>query len=376
MPVFNEKDKSKWTKDGRHYYYRCYYTDKYGKRKQKRSKKFHKYEEANTAEINFLAKNQKQVEVDSKVTFDTVFWDWLDMKKNMLKPQSYYGTKHKAIKYIFSHFSGCQFRNIHVPQIVEWYDNFWKNSNTIETNNVIIGYAYDIFSYGRDNYEIDTKILGKLQKKKNFEIKDKPKDSEINFWTPEEYNMFIKTVNDQFDKLLYQFLYYTGLRIGEMIALTWKDINFEEKTIRVNKSFTNKCEELPYLITDPKTKNSIRIVDLDDDLLNILKSHYKSEIKIFNFNTDMYMFGNTNHVAYTTFKNHLDANISKANIKRITPHGFRHSHVSLLIDLGCDSKEVAERIGDTVQVVERTYYHMFPKKKSHTVSVLNKLKNM
>lgn len=58
---------------------------------------------------------------------------------------------------------------------------------------------------------------------------------------------------------------------------------------------------------------------------------------------------------------------------KISPHGFRHSHASLLFHLGCDSHDVANRLGDTVRVVENTYYHMFPSKKSNTVKVLNNL---
>ena len=88
----------------------------------------------------------------------------------------------------------------------------------------------------------------------------------------------------------------------------------------------------------------------------------------------MFVFGNVNYVTPTTLRRKLKQYIEIAKIKKITPHGFRHSHVSLLIDLGCDSRDVAERIGDTVQVVEKTYYHMFPKKKSITVNKLNKLK--
>ena len=52
----------------------------------------------------------------------------------------------------------------------------------------------------------------------------------------------------------------------------------------------------------------------------------------------------------------------------------RHSHASLLINLGCDSREVTARLGDTVEVIERTYYHMFPDKKKHTIDVLNNFK--
>ena len=54
--------------------------------------------------------------------------------------------------------------------------------------------------------------------------------------------------------------------------------------------------------------------------------------------------------------------IELSNSKVITPHGLRHSHISLLIDLGLDARDVSERVGDTVQVIESTYIHMFPKK--------------
>ena len=168
--------------------------------------------------------------------------------------------------------------------------------------------------------------------------------------------------------------YYTGLRIGEMIALKWKYVNLEKKYIRVEFSFTNNLENKPFGYVDPKTENSIRVVELDDELVEQLKKHYEEERKIYGFNEEYLVFGNVKHIAPTTFRRYLNKYIKKANIKRITPHGFRHSHVSLLINLGCDSRDVAERIGDTVEVVEKTYYHMFPEKKKIPVNKLNTLK--
>ena len=76
----------------------------------------------------------------------------------------------------------------------------------------------------------------------------------------------------------------------------------------------------------------------------------------------------------TSLKRYLYKYIKIAQVKKITPHGFRHSHISLLIDLGCDSRDVAERVGDTIQMVEKTYYHMFPTKKKKTVNLLNNIK--
>jgi len=69
----------------------------------------------------------------------------------------------------------------------------------------------------------------------------------------------------------------------------------------------------------------------------------------------------------------LDYYIDKADIKRIAPHGFRHSHATLLINLRGNVRDVADRLGDTVEVVETTYYHILPKQRSITVNALNDL---
>lgn len=80
------------------------------------------------------------------------------------------------------------------------------------------------------------------------------------------------------------------------------------------------------------------------------------------------------HIAYTTFERKLNKYIEITKVKKITPHGFRHSHVSLLWNLGCTIEEIAKRLGDTPSVVENTYTHVFPKKIDHTINVLNKFK--
>lgn len=210
------------------------------------------------------------------------------------------------------------------------------------------------------------------------------KDSEWNFLTYDEFKQFINVVDDKFYYLLFSFFYYTGLRLGEFNALTWNDIDFDKKTLRINKALSNKVGNGGYKILTPKTKNSIRIIDLDDNLINLLKEHYEEEQKICNFNKNMFVFGNTKYISPTTIRRHLKKYFSLTDIKSknpyyeegdsiITIHGFRHSHASLLIHLGLDFKDVAERLGDTVEMVQKTYYHMFPEKKSNTVNALNLL---
>lgn len=243
--------------------------------------------------------------------------------------------------------------------------------------NTIIGYFRDFLEYCRDNFDFDSKFVSKIQKLRIDTPNENLSDAEKNFWCYDEWKDFIKVVDNYEDWVMYNFLYYTGLRFGEFDALKVTDFDPINKTISITKSLSNKVKDKVFVITTPKTSDSVRTVDLDDELANILekyleykKSHY------YGFNDDFFLFGDIRYVPHTTFARHLDKYINSlgSDFKKITPHGFRHSHVSLLIDIGCDSREVAERIGDTVETVENTYYHMFPKKKKIPVNKLNELK--
>lgn len=221
-------------------------------------------------------------------------------------------------------------------------------------------------------YDFDTKIANYLVKIrddspiKNDSLKD-------NYWTYEEYNRFITNVDDNYYSLIFKFLYYTGVRLGELRALNWNDIDFIKKTLSITKSMSKDSFQKGSIIVSPKTKNSIRTLDLSNNLINELLAYKEEQKKIYGFNNNWYVFGGFQYLGITTLRNKLNQYIKIANVKKITIHGFRHSHVSLLIDIGCDFKDVAERIGDTIKMVQETYYHMFPKRKKIIIERLNNL---
>ena len=379
MPVYREKNKNKWTKDGRSYYFRCYYTDMYGNRKQKESKLYKLSSEAKEAEREFLNSVEKKDITDTNISFEAVFYEWLSIKERAVKCTTYYRLKQNLTKHILNFFSKYKLHSIKMDTINSWY-SYLENANIGEKyQNSLIGYLKEVLTYAKDNYDFDIKIVSRIQKKRISKDVTKVNDALWNFWTDKEFDIFIKCVDDPFYYIIFNFLYYTGLRMGELIALTWNNVNLERKEIYIKDNFTNKVEGQVFAIVDPKSDNSIRIVDLDDDTVAMLSKHYEHEKKLYNFSNEWFVFGNVKYVAPTTFANHLDKYIEQAkkehtNFKRITPHGFRHSHASLLINLGCDSREVAARLGDTVEVIESTYYHMFPDKKKHTIDVLNNFK--
>ncbi len=373
MAVINEKDKSKWTKDKRHWYFYTRYIDEFGKKKAYYSKMYANKNEALEAE-NEYKKQLKFGTNSNKKLFNDIVEEWLYYKKQMVKSSTYYGIYNKIKNHIITYFENIYSENIKILQINKWREHILALNISTSHMNKIIGYMQEILKYAVENHGFNIKVASKLQKIKEEKIKDVPKDAEINYWTFEEFNKFIKSVDNDFYYTLFNFMYYTGLRYGEMNALSWNDIDLEKKTLKVSKNLTNKLVDGGYAITTPKTNNSNRIVELDDNLINLLKKHLEIEKKIYNFNNDMFIFGNVHYIPATTFRRNLNHYINIAKVKRITTHGFRHSHASLLINLGCDSRDVAERLGDTVQMVEKTYYHMFPEKKKTTVELLNKLK--
>lgn len=379
MAIYQDKDKLGniiKTTDGRSWYFRVYYTNKFGERKQKKSTRYLKKNEAQDAERDFLNKIKNTDEIDENISFKDIYYEWLTYKKTQVKLTTNYGLERNTKKHILDQLDKYKLYSIKINTINEWMNYIINLKCTTAYKNTIIGYFREILNYAKENYEFNSKIINKIYniREDSASINNKPKNSQWNFWTYEEFNNFIKVVDDDLYNLIFTFLYYTGLREGEMIALTWHDIDFSNKKLIINKNFTNKIGNKGYAIITPKTKNSNRIIDIDDDLYQRLLKHLENEKKTYNFDYNMFVFGNVNYIAPTTLRRKLDYYINIAKVKKITPHGFRHSHVSLLIDLGCDSRDVANRVGDTVQIVESTYYHMFPKKQSITVNKLNDLK--
>lgn len=376
MPVYREK-KKKWTKDGKSYAFRCYYTDIYGNRKQKESKLYKLKSEAKEAERKFLEEANKgtdnTINVDN-ITFMQVYKEWLLYKEAKIKSTTFYSVVKRCEHHIIPFFEKYKLFAIRINTINTWKEQLLNLNITTEHKNTMIRTLKEILIYARDNYNFDFKIVNTLQLYR-IETIITEEDAKTNFWTYEEFKNFINVVDNKLYYVIFNFLYYTGVRTGEMLALTWEDIDFKNKRVRINKTFTSKVLDGVYKITTPKTNNSIRLVDIDENLLKKLIDYKNEEKKIYNFNEKMFVFGNVKYIPPTTLRRYLNKYIKLANVKKITLHGFRHSHVSLLINLGCDSRDVAERIGDTIRIVEKTYYHMFPIKKKAAVLLLNNIEN-
>ncbi|WP_066057299.1 site-specific integrase [Robertmurraya korlensis] len=213
-------------------------------------------------------------------------------------------------------------------------------------------------------------------------------EDEIKFLEKEELAQFLRLANTnglEMDYLIFTTLAYTGLRIGELLALKWTDFDEEKGTLRVTKTLYNPKNNIKeYELLTPKTTGSIRTIKIDEKLIKMLKRHEikqkETKLKIGNFYVDNnFIFSrNDGHPQLRkVVETRLKRLLKMANInKNITPHSFRHTHTSLLIEAGVGVKEIQQRLGHTdINTTMNIYAHMtanMEEKASHQFSKLMK----
>lgn len=197
----------------------------------------------------------------------------------------------------------------------------------------------------------------------NFEIKT---NKRINFWEFEEFRQFIDVIDDLLYKAFFSTLYYSGARKGELLALTWEDVNFEENTINIDKTDYKRA------ITDPKTDASNRIILLPTFIMDMLRSLKQVSNESFPVKEEYVVFGQFNKsISTSTLDRRYAEYIKRSGVKRIVIHEFRHSHASYLINKGVSPLIVAQRLGHSdVATTLNTYSHLYPSKQAEAVAFM------
>lgn len=192
--------------------------------------------------------------------------------------------------------------------------------------------------------------------KKTRDEKIRSRQNEQNIWSVEEFEQFIKCVDNQTYKVFFTLLYFTGMRKGEAQALTWNDI--KDHKISIDKSLTKKTENGLYEIKEPKTASSIRQISINESLYNFLMKYKEREKLLAGFNEDWFVFGRMKPLPQTTIDRVKNEAVKKAGVKNIRLHDFRHSHASNLIALGVNPVAVSRRLGHSkIDMTLSTYTH-------------------
>lgn len=357
MPTYQDKKTKKW-------FFQVNKTID-GKYKQFRRTGFEKKAEALEAERKFL-NEFKEIDYNN-ITMEYLINNFYNKKKYDLKETTYFRFVQRIDKKIKEPLGNIKIKEISNKNISKWKDQINAQKISINYKNRLIFDLKSILEYGIILYNISPKVLLELTPIKNTqEIK-----KELNFWTIDEFNSFIKVIDDEEKKLIFKTLYYTGLRIGELQALNWHD--YYDGKIRVNKTLTNKIKGKGNVIVPPKTINSNREVLLPNFLVNDLDLYKESLKKNKKYSIDNYIFGNETPLSHTSISRWKNYYCKLANVKQIRLHDFRHSHASYLINLGADYMVLSKRLGHSdIAETLNTYAHLYPNKQEIILKLMEK----
>ena len=177
--------------------------------------------------------------------------------------------------------------------------------------------------------------------------------------------------SDKRDKMLGIVLcLYTGLRIGELLALTWDDINFIDKTININKTCYDKKNER--IVYEPKTKSSIRIIPIPKQLIPILKAQKKKS------KTKYVIEEKGKMIKIRSYQRSFSLLLKKLNINHRGFHSLRHTFATRALESGMDVKTLSEILGHkNVNITLNRYVHSLMEHKKEMMNKLGKmLKNV
>lgn len=376
MSVFKDKEK---TKDGRQWRFKVYYHNTEGKLVPFTSKRFLLEKEAKAEERVFLLNRDIPVKKKFDIVADDYFKDAGERirESTLLSYQSQYENNIKP------YFKNKYIDEIQVVDIENWKTKLINKKIKISTCNQYYVVFKEIFTYANKKFELNynpVALSGRFKKRNDKVVETKDK---LRYIVYEEYCKFINVITDNLYHCFFLTLYFTGMRKGEIQALTWKNIDFNKRIIVVNKTISFNTKSGKYKIT--ATKNCLnREITMSNTLYEELKQYKDIVMQYGDFSEDWFVFGNGDVLTDYWINKVKDKAFKDAGLENriITIHEFRHSHVSLCINEylksgATDSTKfflmMSQRMGHSLRVMQKVYMHLFPTAQDKIVDLLNNL---
>ena len=356
MAAFKNKENGTW-------YVQFRYTDWKGERQQKLKRGFATKKEAQAWEREFLMEKQADINMS--------FESFVGLYEKDIKPKiklNTWITKESIIKQkILPYFQKRKLSEITAKDIIDWQNEIREltdchgrplSKTYLKT---VHNQLSAIFNHAIRYYGLQ---INPAQKAGNMGMEEK---KEMLFWTKDEYTKFSEAMMDKpISYYAFEMLYWCGIREGELLALTPADFNFERGTVSINKSYQriNKQD----VITTPKTPKSIRVIQMPKFLCDEMQDYFKM---FYSLDSDSRIF--------PISKNYLHREMARGStatgVKRIRIHDLRHSHVSLLIDMGFTALAIADRVGHESIDITFRYAHLFPTRQIEMADKLDMMRS-
>lgn len=351
MAVYKEKDNS-WR-----VIYR--YTDWKGERKQSSKRGFDTKREALAWEREQLNK----VEADLDMTFASFLETYSGDMRSRLKENTWETKEHIIRSKLLPYFGRRKICEIAPKEIIAWQNEMinHKDDKGKTYSPVYLKTLHNqlsaIFNHAVKYYNLSLNPAAKVGNM------GKAKNKEMLFWTKDEYGKFSDEMMDKpISYYAFEVLYWCGIRVGELLALTPTDFDFERKTLTISKSYQRlKGRDV---ITTPKTEKSNRVIQMPQFLCDEIQDYIKT---LYGIEADARLFPISKHYLH----HEMDRGSAASGVKRIRIHSLRHSHISHLIDMGFTAIAIADRVGHESIDITYNYAHLFPSRQTEMADRLN-----
>lgn len=354
MPVFKNEDNGTW-------YVMARYVNWKGERKQKCKRGFTTKKEAQEWERMFQLQNSS----DLDMSFEAFTELYIRDVKSRLKENTWLTKEHIIRTKILPFFGKLKISEISTKEIITWQNEMlaYRDEKKKPYSQTYLKTLHNqlsaIFNHAVRYYELHSNPAAKVGNMGSEEHR------EMLFWTKEEYNQFAFEMMDKpVSFYAFEMLYWCGIREGELLALTPADFDFDKETVTINKSYQRLHGE--DVITTPKTKKSNRTIKMPHFLCEEIQEYLgmlyglKKKDRIFT-------------VTKSYLHHEMDRGAKAAGVKRIRIHDLRHSHISLLIDMGFSAVAIADRVGHESIEITYQYAHLFPSKQTEMAKRLDDL---
>ena len=355
MPVFKDEARGTW-------YVMVRDQDWTGERKQKCKRGFATKREAQEWERSF----QMQTSGDLDMTFEAFTELYTKDVKPRLKENTWLTKENIIQKKILPYFGKRKISEITTKDVIAWQNELlaYRDEQRKPYSQTYLKTLHNqlsaIFNHAVRFYELRSNPAAKAGNMGTEERK------EMLFWTKAEYQRFAEAMMDKpLSFYAFEMLYWCGIREGELLALTPADFDFEKHTVTINKSYQrlNKQD----VITTPKTPKSNRVIQMPQFLCDEIQDYLK---QLYGVEPDSRIFP----VSKNYLHREMDRGCKETGVKRIRIHDLRHSHISLLIDMGFTALAIAERVGHESIDITYRYAHLFPTRQVEMADKLDLLK--
>lgn len=353
-----------------------------GKRKQikRRGKTQKEARNKVKAVLKSLEEDQIDPNAAKKVTFEMAANRWIKLYEATGVKRASVRIREKEIKALNRHIGKVK---VHKITHISYQNTITKLAEEYERNtllgiNTCAGMIFKQLI--KDKIIKDSPKDGVVIPKKRRTIEEIEADPiEEKYLDREEIEKFLKATKNQgldLDIEWFYLLAFSGMRSGEMLALKWSDINFNANEIRITKTLYSENNNMrQYDLTPPKTEGSIRTFEIEKEIMDLLRSHRKRQLKTQSkFKDKLEKFHDANFVfchvnGYPFIQKNVITRMTRllsyTDIEKYaTPHIFRHSHISMLTEAGVNLATIMERVGhDDMQTTMKIYTHVTKKMK-------------